>query len=84
MAYVDDLKSARDSLATELKNETARRAALTAAGHPPPATYTVGGRSVDWSGYLAAITAQIKEIDALVAANGGDGGYPEVVVRGYC
>lgn len=60
------LKNIRDNLESELEDETARRAALTAAGHPPPTTYSVGGRSVDWNGYLAAVQAQIAAYDAML------------------
>lgn len=66
MAYVDDLTTIRDNLVGELKNETTRRLALTAAGHPPPTTYSVGGRNVDWNGYLGVMVARIKEMDDLL------------------
>jgi hypothetical protein len=82
-ANPDDLQAIRDNLIAELKGETARRAALVAAGNPPPTTYTVKGRSTDWNGYLTAMIAQIKEMNELVIACGGDGGLYEQVLRGY-
>jgi hypothetical protein len=77
------LKNIRDNLEAELENETARRLALTAAGHPPPATYTVAGKQVDWNGYLSLMLARIKEANDAVLAAGGDGGLYEERVRAY-
>ena len=56
------------NLAAELAGETARRAAIVAAGNPAPTTYSVGGKSFDWNGYLATMMAQIKEANALANA----------------
>lgn len=83
MAAADQLQAIRDSLLAELAGETARRAALVAAGNPPPATYTVRGRTTDWTGYLTAMQAIVKEMNELVIAAGGDGGLYEEVARGY-
>ena len=66
--YAENLATARDNLAEELANETARRLALTAAGDPPPTTYTFGGKTFDWNGYLAAVIAQIKALDDAATA----------------
>lgn len=74
------LTAIRDNLEKELQDETARRAALTAAGHPPPTTYSVAGRSVDWNGYLRAMLDQIRAIDEVLT--GEDEPY-ELPLRGY-
>lgn len=83
MAAADDLQAIRDNMIAELKGETARRAALVAAGNPPPATYTVRGRTVDWTGYLTAMQALIQKQNELVIQAGGDGGLYEEITRGY-
>jgi hypothetical protein len=83
MAFADDATTIRDNLVAELKAETARRLALVMAGNPPPATYTVRGRSTDWTGYLQAMQALIKEWNEVVISAGGDGGLYEEVARGY-
>lgn len=82
-ANPNDLQAIRDNLIAEVKGETARRAALVAAGNPPPVTYTVRGRSTDWVGYLTAMGDLIQHYNELVIAAGGDGGLYEVVTRGY-
>lgn len=63
------LTAIRDNLESELQDETLRRYNLTAAGHPPPTTYSVDGRSVDWNGYLAAMTANIKAVNEIIGAS---------------
>jgi hypothetical protein len=68
VALLDDLKAARDNLAAELRNETARRVALTAAGNPPPTTYSFAGRSLDWNGWLKAVRAEIQSLATMIAA----------------
>lgn len=68
MALLDDLKAARDNLAAELRNETARRVALTAAGNPPPTTYSFAGRSLDWNGWLRAVRSEIQSLATMIAA----------------
>jgi diacylglycerol kinase family enzyme len=83
VAYADDLAAIRDNLIAELKGETARRAALVAAGKPPPATYTVSGKTVDWTGYVTAMQDLIQKQTELVVAAGGDGGLYEEITRGY-
>ena len=83
MAYADDLVTIRDKLAAELAGETTRRAALVAAGTPPPTTYNVGGKNVMWNEYLKTMQELIKAQNELVVAAGADGGLFEEVVRGY-
>lgn len=79
--HLTRLKAIRDNLEKELEDETLRRATLTAAGDPPPATYNVSGKSVDWNGYITTMVAQIKAInDLIIAAGGDDGGIPEAVI----
>lgn len=68
MSYVDDLTSARDSLATELKTETAQRVTDQTAGRGVKTTYTANGRTVDWNGYLTAAIANLKSLDEAIAA----------------
>ena len=60
MSQLQDLQAIVANLIAEVKAETARRAALTAAGNPAPTTYQVAGRQVDWNGYLEAMRDQIK------------------------
>ena len=73
MSLASDLAAIRDNLVAELKGETTRRAALVAAGNPPPTTYSVGGKQVSWNEYMTMMLAKIKEatpdqVDAAVAA----------------
>lgn len=79
----DDFQAIRDNLVAELKGETARRAALVLAGNPAPATYSVGGKNVSWNEYLTMMVEQVKAMNELVIAAGGDGGLYEQVIRGY-
>ena len=70
MAYADDLTAARENLAAELKNETARRKRMTDAGMEPPTTYTIKKAngvmdSYDWNGYLQVMLANLKTLDEL-------------------
>lgn len=83
MAYADDLTSIRDNLVAELKGETARRAALVAAGKPPPTTYSFGSRSMAWNEYVSMMLEQIKAANEIVLAAGGDGGLYEETMRLY-
>ncbi len=84
MSFITDIKAARDSLSAELKGETARRAAIVAAGNPPPTTYTVGGKNYSWNEYLTMMLAQIKDFNQTVIDAGGDGGLLDEIVQGYC
>lgn len=81
--FAQQATTIRDNLAGELANETARRLALTAAGKPPPATYSVGGKTVGWTEYVRTMNQLIKDANELVVAAGGDGGLYELVTRGY-
>lgn len=67
----------------ELAAETTRRLALVTAGKPAPASYSVGGKSVQWTEYVSTMTGLIKDANALVVAAGGDGGLYEITARGY-
>ncbi len=82
-ANPDGLQAIRDALINELAAETARRAALVAAGNPAPASYQVGGKQVQWNEYILAMSQQIREWNAFIVAAGGDGGLYEVVIQGY-
>ena len=77
------LLAIRDNLEKELQDETARRAAIIAAGDPPPTTYSHGGKSYDWNGYLAVRLQALKDITDLVIASGADGGIPEASLQVY-
>lgn len=63
------LTNIRDQLEKELENETLRRYNLTAAGNPPPTTYTVQGKQVQWNEYLQTMRDTIKELNDLIAQN---------------
>jgi hypothetical protein len=80
--HLTRLKNLRDNLESELENETARRLSLTAAGHPPPANYSVSGKSVSWTDYLEKMLKSLKELnDQILAAGAEEGGIPEANVR---
>ncbi len=81
--FVTQLEAIRDNLAAELAGETARRAAIVAAGNPAPATYTVSGKTVQWTEYLTAILDKIAVLNQQVIAAGGDGGIIEEYIRAY-
>jgi hypothetical protein len=82
-ANPDGLTTIRDQLVNELAAETARRVALVTAGNPPPVSYTVGGKQVQWTEYVTQMSASIKLMNELVVASGGDGGLYETVIQGY-
>lgn len=81
--HLTRLKNIRDNIESELENETARRLALTEAGQPPPASYSLGGKSVSWSEYLTSRKQDIIDLNELINATGADGGIAEKWVRGY-
>ena len=76
-ASVDPLTNAQNML-NNLNTILANELAYEAANGPRP-TYTVGGRSFDWAGWLAMMTDQIEKWMKIVAML--DTG--EVHVRGY-
>jgi hypothetical protein len=73
------LVNIRDQLEKELENETLRRLNLTAAGNPPPTSYTVGGKQVQWNEYLQTMLAQIQGYNDLIARNAPY----ELPIQGY-
>lgn len=77
------LVTIRDNLEKELQDETLRRATLTAAGHPPPTSYTSGGKSVSWNEYVSTMRESIKELNELINVTGADGGFPEGSIVAY-
>ena len=81
--YFENLVTARDKLAQVLAEEMTRVAVLTAAGHPPPTTYSVGGRSVDWNGWRAGVVDQLDKMNDLIVKTGADGGLVDEFVRVY-
>lgn len=72
------LKNIRDNLEKELEDETAYRAT-----NGPKPTYSVGGKNVDWNGYLSMMLKAIKDAEDAILAAGGDGGFPEEYMRSY-
>ena len=82
-AFATQLTTIRDALAAELAGETARRAALVAAGNPPPTMYTSGGKTTDWNGYMTMMLSQIAQLNRDVIAAGGDGGLVEQSYTAY-
>lgn len=84
MSYLTDVLAIRDALVTELKMEMTRRAALVAAGNPPPVSYSLDGKSVSWNEYLSLMTGKIREFNQMVISAGADGGIIDEWVRGYC
>jgi hypothetical protein len=80
VAYLDEITAARDSLAAVIKGELARQAALVAAGNPPAVTYSAGGRSMDWNGWLKDAMDTLKTMNEAVVSAGGAWEY---VTRGY-
>lgn len=71
------LVAIRDNLEAELADETARRAALALAGHPPPTSYSAGGKSLSWNEYMSMMLKAIADLNELINATGADGGFPE-------
>lgn len=82
MSYLSDLVAIRDAYAAELKAELARRAALVAAGHPPPTDASLNGKTVSWNVYQRTMMDLIKSSNELVITAGGEG-IPEEWVRAY-
>jgi hypothetical protein len=58
MSYLDDLKTARDQVASNLK-------ALTASPKP---NYSLDGESYTWQGLFDSYVAQLERLNALLAA----------------
>jgi hypothetical protein len=67
--YAENLILIRDQLAAEFAGETARRAALVAAGLPPPTTYSIDGQMVDWNGYIRAMREEMAALSDEIAEN---------------
>ena len=80
---VERLVRIRDNLAEEFDNETARRAAITAAGNPAPTTYTVSGKNFDWTGYVREMQKLIRDANQDVINAGGDGGLINEFIQGW-
>jgi hypothetical protein len=75
VSFVDDLKSARDNLAADLKAQTALW--LASGGG---VNHTIEGESVDWQGWLAGRMAAIQALNQQIAAQ--DTPF-ELVTRAY-
>lgn len=58
MAYIDDLKTARDNLATAYKNATSS----------PKPNYSVDGQSVSWADYLRMLAEQLTAVNEAIAS----------------
>lgn len=63
MSEAADWAEIAQNIRNELKNESARRAALTAAGQPPPITYSAGGRSVSYTEWCKSMIEAAKEAE---------------------
>ena len=74
MAYIDDLKTARDNLATQIKDVTAQ----------PKPNYSIDGQTVGWGDYLRQLLAAQKEIEAAIvdAELASDGPF-EIISQGF-
>ena len=74
MTYIDDLKTARDNLATRIKDLTAQ----------PKPNYSIDGQTVSWGDYLRQLLASQKEIEAAIvdAELASDGPF-EVISQGF-
>lgn len=79
--HLTRLLNIRDNLEKAVEDELARVAALTAAGHPPPVSYSVSGKSVSWTDWYRSMLEQIQKMnDYIIAAGGDSGGIPEVSI----
>lgn len=61
MVLLDDLRTARDNLASELATESAN----------PQPSYSVGGRSFSWNDYRTSLIDQIHELTAAIIKEQG-------------
>jgi hypothetical protein len=68
MAALDDLITARDAMCRVLALESGRRQTNSEAGNPIQVTYSVGGKTVNWTGSLKDLIESIKELNELIAA----------------
>ena len=81
--HLTRLKNIRDNFEKELEDESARRIALTAAGNPPPTTYSSGGKNLSWNEYVSTMRETLKELNQQIIDAGADGGLIESYVQGY-
>lgn len=58
MAYIDDLKSARNNVAARLKEIT----------ESPRPDYSLDGESISWSGYFSMLTGQLESLNKAIQA----------------
>lgn len=61
MAYQDDLESARDNIAANLKSMTAT----------PKPSYSIDGQSFSWAELFSLYTNQLKAIEEAIQRAGG-------------
>lgn len=83
MSAATEWQDIADNVRGELKAESARRLALTAAGHPPPTSYSVGGRNVSWNEYMSTMMQMAKDAQDMANSMGGDDGICDEFVRMY-
>jgi hypothetical protein len=81
--HLTRLLAIRDDLEKVIADELARVAALTAAGNPAPTTYTAGGRTFAWNDWYKNAMENLRKINELIVLAGADGGFGEVLMRGY-
>lgn len=56
MAYIDDLKTARDNMAARLKDVTAA----------PKPSYDVDGQKVSWTEYIRLLAEGVERLNAVI------------------
>lgn len=61
MSILSDLETAKANLVTRLTEVTAK----------PKPSYSIDGQSVSWESYTQMLTAQIKQLNELIAVEGG-------------
>ena len=61
-AFIDDLKTARDFLAATYALEAERRFNRSDDGKPIHVSYSMGGKSVSWTGSLSEMRSEIQEM----------------------
>ena len=83
MSVASDWQAIADSIRAELKGETANRAALVAAGKPPPTSYSSGGRNMSWNEYMTTMMQVAQDAQDRATASGDGDGMIEERIRVY-
>lgn len=56
MTYIDDLKTARDQIADQIKDLTLN----------PKPTYTIDGQTVKWTEHFSALVDRLEKLDKAI------------------